>query len=60
MSCHRLAIESWRWARPNRIPVDERIWQECSELEDEYNFVIECKLFDDLRTVFTEVFLDQA
>ena len=29
MSSHRLAIESGRWARPNRIPVDERKCQVC-------------------------------
>ena len=52
MSSHRLAIESGRWARPNRIPVDERKCQECSVLEDEYHFVIECKLFNDLRAKY--------
>ena len=30
MSSHILAIESGRWARPNRIPVDKRKCQECS------------------------------
>ena len=48
MSSRRLAIKSGRWARPNRIPVDERRCQECSVLEDEYHFVIEYKLFNDL------------
>ena len=52
MSSHRLAIESGRLARPNRIPVDERKCQECSVLEDEYHFVIECKLFNDLRAKY--------
>ena len=33
---HRQAIESGRWARPNRIPVDERTRNECGVLEDEY------------------------
>ena len=48
MSSHRLAIESGRWGRPNRIPVDERKCKVCSVLEDEYHFVIECKLFNDI------------
>ena len=52
MSSHRLAIESGRWARPNRIPVDERKCIECETLEDEYHFVIECKLFNDLRAKY--------
>ena len=49
VSSHRLAIESGRWARPNRIPVDERKCNECGVLEDEYHFIIECKLYSDLR-----------
>ena len=49
MSSHRLAIESGRWTRPNRTPVNERICVECGVVEDEYHFVIECKLFNELR-----------
>ena len=52
MSSHKLAIEAGRWARPNRIPVDDRKCQEYSVLEDEYYFVIECKLFNDLRAKY--------
>ena len=52
MSSHKLAIESGRWDRPNRIPVDERKCAECEVLEDEYRFVIECKLFNDLRAKY--------
>ena len=48
MSSHRLEIEAGRWARPNRIPIDERKCSICGKLEDEYNFVIECVLYIDL------------
>ena len=44
MSSHRLSIESGRWARPTSIP--------CNVLEDEFHFVIECKIFIELRTKY--------
>ena len=50
MSSHRLAIESARWARPNSTPINERKCGHCNILEDEFHFVIECKLFIELRT----------
>ena len=49
VSLHRLAIESGRWTRANRIPVDERKCNKCGVLENEYHFVTECKLYSDLR-----------
>ena len=49
MSSHRLEIECGRWKKPNSIPLNERICRFCGILEDEYHFVIECKLFLNLR-----------
>ena len=49
MSSHKLEVEAGRWARPNRIPIDERKCSTCGKLEDEYHFVIECVLYLDLR-----------
>ena len=49
MSSHRLAIESGRWVRPTRIPVDDRKCTLCEVLEDEYHFVIECNRYVELR-----------
>lgn len=49
MSSHRLAIESGRWARPCKVPVDQRKCTICGVLEDEYHFVLECRLYNDLR-----------
>ena len=42
-SSHRLEIEVGRWARPNRIPIT------CNKLEDEFHFLLECSLYNDLR-----------
>ena len=48
-SSHRLAIEAGRWTRPNRTPINQRICLTCEKIEDEYHFVIECILYQDLR-----------
>ena len=42
ISSHRLEIEAGGWARPNRIPIDQRLCSTCENLEDEYHFVLEC------------------
>lgn len=52
MSSHRLEIESGRWVRPNSIPLNERICLVCGILEDEYHFVLECKMYQNLRKKF--------
>ena len=49
VASHRLEIEAGRWARPNRIPINDRICRVCKVLEDEYHFVIECRLYEELR-----------
>ena len=49
MSSHRLEIEAGRWARPNRISIDQRLCSTCEKLEDDYHFVLECILYKDLR-----------
>ena len=49
VSSHRLAIESGRWARPTRNPIDERKCVNCNILEDEFHFVIECDMYINFR-----------
>ena len=39
-------------AKPNAIPLNERICTTCNMLEDEFHFVCECSLFNDLRLVY--------
>ena len=34
---------------PNIIPVNERKCQNCNVLEDEYHFVLECSLYNELK-----------
>ena len=49
MSSHRLEIEVGRWARPNRIPLDQRNCRACNKLEDEFHFLLECRLYNEIR-----------
>ena len=52
VASHRLEIEVGRWARPNRVPIDERKCRFCNTLEDEFHFLLECNLYRDLRMQF--------
>ena len=49
VASHRLEIEVGRWAKPNRIPIDERKCRFCNKLEDEFHFILECDLYKELR-----------
>lgn len=49
LSSHRLEIEVGRWAKPNRTPIDQRKCHVCNKLEDEFHFLLECKLYKELR-----------
>ena len=52
VSSHRLQIEAGRWAKPTRIPVNERKCLICNSLEDEYHFVLECSIYVNLRKTY--------
>ena len=49
MSSHRLEVECGRWRKPVSVPINERLCTLCGVLEDEYHFVIECRLYTQLR-----------
>ena len=51
ISAHQLMIERGRYASP-KIPVDDRLCIYCDlgEVEDEFHFILKCKLYDTLRT----------
>lgn len=38
-----------RWAKPNKVPLDNRKCKICNVVEDEFHFILECTLFKDLR-----------
>ena len=54
VASHRLEIEVGRWARPNRVLVDERKCRHCNTLEDEFHFLLECSLYRELRMQYTK------
>jgi len=49
VSSHKLEIESVRWHKPESIPYQERKCQNCNVLEDEFHFLFECSLYNDIR-----------
>ena len=52
LSSHRLEVEVGRWAKPNKIPYENRKCQICNILEDEFHFLLECPLYSDLRKLY--------
>ena len=54
-SSHRLCIETSRWQTPS-IPRLNRICTTCNELDDEYHFLLECQLLNELRKRFISPF----
>ena len=53
-SSQRLEIESGRWHRPVRKPVDERKCKNCNVVENEFHFLFECSLYNDLRIQYLD------
>ena len=52
LSSHRLEVEVGRWAKPNKIPYENRKCHICNILEDEFHFLLECPLYSDLRKLY--------
>ena len=52
VASHRLEIETGRWHTPDRTPIEERKCLFCNCLEDEFHFVLECQLYQDLRNEY--------
>ena len=49
VTSHRLELDAGQWHKPNRTPVSERKCFYCNSLEDEFHFVLECSLYQELR-----------
>ena len=52
VSSHRLEVEIGRWAKPNKIPLDNRKCRVYVVLEDEFHFSLECAIYDGLRKTY--------
>ena len=60
VSSHRLEVEMGRWAKPNKIPLDNRKCRACGVLEDEFHFILECAIYDDLRKTYIKRYYWQS
>ena len=49
---HRLAVETGMWNKPHPIPFDESKCRFCTSVVDEFRFLFESKLHDDLRKTY--------
>ena len=54
VSSHRLEVEAGRWSRPNITPFENRRCRICDRLEDEYHFILECVIYNDLRRQYID------
>jgi hypothetical protein len=52
ISAHTLKIEMGRYHKPEKIPVERRLCEECNEVENEYHFVMNCSMYTNLRDIF--------
>ena len=49
-----LEIESGRWHRPIRKPIEEKKCRNCNVIENEFHFLLECSLYNDLRIQYLD------
>ena len=54
MSSHRLNVETGRCQKPTAIPFNERKCTLCLKLEDEFQVLLECSLYKDLRKKYVK------
>ena len=50
-SSYLLSIERGRHTRP-KMPIEERLCFYCKSIEDEIHFISDCRLYDNIRSVF--------
>ena len=56
MSSHRLENEKGRWHKPTAIPLNDRKCKHCNILEDEFHFILECPLYQELRKIYVKMY----
>ena len=53
-SSHILELEVGRWPRLNRVPINDRNCRARNKFEDEFQFLLERNLYNDLRTQYSK------
>ena len=51
ISAHSLAIETGRYSKPNKTPIEKRICYYCKEVETEFHFIFKCSLYNAERNL---------
>ena len=54
ISAHNLAIETGRYTKPIKIPIENRKCFHCSQVEDQFHVIFECNLYSEERLDFFE------
>ena len=52
ISAHSLAIETGRFNKPQKKPIEKRTCFHCKQVEDEFHFIFNCPLYNEERTAF--------
>ena len=47
ISAHNLAIETGRYTKPIKTPVNKRACFHCKQIENEFHVIFECPLYDE-------------
>jgi len=54
VSSHCLEVERGRWLKLNKIPFENRKCQYCNVLEDEFHFIFECPMYNNIRHIYLQ------
>ena len=55
VSSRNICIETGRWQRP-RVEVENILCNVCSKIKNEYQFILECIIYNDLRKQYIDRF----
>ena len=50
----QIGDQSGRWQRPMRKPIEDRKCRNCNVIENEFRFLFECSLYNDLRIQYID------
>ena len=50
ISAHNLAIETGRFTKPKKTPIEKRICFNCNIIEDEFHFIFGCEMYETERS----------
>ena len=54
ISAHNLAIETGRYTKPQKTPIEKRTCFHCNKVEDEHHFIFDCELYATERNNFSK------